>query len=93
LLGRPKEPVQTNELKPTDALRASVKAETRSTSAWPAHKGEKRVEEQSELLPPISGKNGKEAPAATAGGTPTRQKEAGERGGAASAPLFTASVE
>ena len=58
-----------------DALRRSI-AQDKAASA-PPKKGRKRIQGQSEMLLPISGKKGKDAVAKPAERTSVRQKKTG----------------
>jgi DNA end-binding protein Ku len=75
---QPKERAPSNVINLMDALRGSIKAEggrapARSTSA---KKGRKKVEGQREMLFPIAGKKGKEAPVKRAAKPQARRKRA-----------------
>jgi DNA end-binding protein Ku len=72
----PKERAPSNVVNLMDALRNSVKAEGGRASAQPAKKGRKKVEGQREMLFPIAGKKGKEAPVKRAAKPPARRKRA-----------------
>ncbi len=74
----PKERGPSNVINLMDALRNSVKAEGARAPARAAKKGRKKVEGQREMLFPIAGKKGKEAPAKRAAARPSaRRKKAG----------------
>jgi len=72
-----KEREPSNVVNLMDALRKSVKADGGRSSARPAKKGRKRIEGQREMLLPITGKKGKEAPVKRAAGPHARRKSAG----------------
>ena len=72
----PKERAPSNVINLMDALRNSVKAEGGRTSARSAKKGRKKVEGQREMLFPIAGKKGKEAPVKRATRPQARRKRA-----------------
>jgi len=74
---QPKERAPSNVINLMDALRNSVKAEGGRTPARSAKKGRKKVEGQREMLFPIAGKKGKEAPAKRAARPHARRKSAG----------------
>ncbi len=74
---QPKERAPSNVINLMDALRNSVKAEGGRASARPAKKGRKKDEGQREMLFPIAGKKGKEAPAKRAARPHARRKSAG----------------
>jgi len=73
----PKERAPSNVINLMDALRNSVKAEGGRAPARSAKKGRKNVEGQREMLFPIAGKKGKEAPAKRAARPHARRKKAG----------------
>ena len=70
---QPKERAPSNVVNLMDALRNSLKAEG-EPSARPAKKGRKRIDGQREMLLPIPGKKGKEAPAKRAARPHPRRK-------------------
>jgi DNA end-binding protein Ku len=72
----PKERAPSNVINLMDALRNSVKAEGSRAPARSAKKGRKKVEGQREMLFPIAGKKGKEAPAKRAARPNARRKKA-----------------
>jgi DNA end-binding protein Ku len=74
---QPKERASSNVINLMDALRNSLKAEGGRPSAGPARKGRKRVEGQREMLLPIAGKKGKDAPVKRAARPHARRKSAG----------------
>jgi DNA end-binding protein Ku len=73
---QPKERTPSNVINLMDALRNSLKAEGGQPAkpARPARKGRKRIEGQREMLLPIPGKKGKEAPAKRAARPHSRRK-------------------
>ena len=73
----PKERAPSNVINLMDALRNSVKAEGSRAPARSAKKGRKKVEGQREMLFPIAGKKGKEAPVKRAARPHARRKRAG----------------
>jgi DNA end-binding protein Ku len=73
----PKERAPSNVINLMDALRNSVKVEGGRAPARSAKKGRKKVEGQREMLFPISGKKGKEAPAKRSARPHARRKSAG----------------
>jgi DNA end-binding protein Ku len=72
----PKERAPSNVINLMEALRNSVKAEGGRTSTRSAKKGRKKVEGQREMLFPIAGKKGKEAPVKRAARPQARRKKA-----------------
>jgi DNA end-binding protein Ku len=72
----PKERAPSNVINLMDALRNSVKAEGSRAPARSAKKGRKKVEGQREMLFPIAGKKGKEAPVKRAARPHARRKRA-----------------
>jgi DNA end-binding protein Ku len=72
----PKERAPSNVINLMDALRNSVKAEGSRAPARSAKKGRKKVEGQREMLFPIAGKKGKEAPVKRAARAHARRKRA-----------------
>jgi DNA end-binding protein Ku len=72
----PKERGPSNVINLMDALRNSVTAEGGRASARCAKKGRKKVEGQREMLFPIAGKKGKEAPVKRAARPHARRKRA-----------------
>jgi DNA end-binding protein Ku len=74
----PKERAPSNVINLMDALRNSVKAEGSRAPARSAKKGRKKSEGQREMLFPIAGKKGKEAPAKRGAARPhARRKSTG----------------
>jgi DNA end-binding protein Ku len=74
---QPTERAPSNVINLMDALRKSLKGEDGSPSARPAKKGRKRIEGQREMLLPIPGKKGREAPVKRATRPNPRRKSAG----------------
>jgi DNA end-binding protein Ku len=74
---QPKERAPSNVINLMDALRNSVKAEGGRASTRSAKKGRKKLEGQREMLFPIAGKKGKEAPVKRAARPHARRKRAG----------------
>jgi DNA end-binding protein Ku len=73
----PKERAPSNVINLMDALRGSIKTEGGRAQTRSAKKGRKKVEGQREMLFPIAGKKGKEAPVKRAPRPQARRKRAG----------------
>ena len=74
---QPQERAPSNVINLMDALRNSVKAEGGRAPTRAAKKGRKKVQGQHEMLFPIAGKKGKEAPVKRAARPHARRKSAG----------------